>query len=253
MKNYGQPIGQDNTYRNGLFAKNYDFIVDAIGLRDFEVAFWKCCARKYGGPILEMGCGTGRILLPLAEMGYSVTGVDISFQMLKVLEQKLQTCTSTIKRKVKYYQGDMSSSLVGSGKYNLIIFCGNQFMHLKTDEERIACLKNCKDLLTDDGAILISNNSLPAGVQRRFVTISSDGDGRKLQMRYTWRKGVYMDFFKLLLKGREKEHLFCWSLYPLRKSHMNKLIRQAELEYELPPVDMPIERRADVYVCRKRH
>src|SRR5262245_9622877 len=54
-----------------------------------DVAFYVDEAVRSKGPVLEMGCGTGRILVPIAEKGISVTGLDASEPMLKKLREKL--------------------------------------------------------------------------------------------------------------------------------------------------------------------
>lgn len=245
---------KDNTYDNPLFAKFYDFIVERIGLKGLESDFWKSCAKLFGGPILEMGCGTGRILLPLAEMGYSVTGIDISLQMLKILEQKLKFYPPEVRKRVQYIKGNMADSLVTKRKYSLIIFCGSQFMHLETDEQRLDCLNNCRNLLAKDGVIVISNNKLDKGIQRRFETKSEKtGDRWKLQTRRTWKKGIFQDYFKLVPKFKnQKEHLFCWSLYPIKDTYMKHLIRQAGLQNISHPSGISIRKGTNVYISIKR-
>src|SRR6188474_2001662 len=52
-----------------------------LGRRD--VGFWRTVARREGGPILERGCGTGRLLAPMARACGGVVGVDRSEPMLK--------------------------------------------------------------------------------------------------------------------------------------------------------------------------
>src|SRR5512140_1166559 len=58
-----------------------------MGRRD--VRFWQQMARQHGGPVLELGCGTGRISLPVARTGVAVVGVDRSDQMLERARRRL--------------------------------------------------------------------------------------------------------------------------------------------------------------------
>jgi len=53
-----------------------------------DIPFWTKIADSYGGPILELGCGTGRVLVPLAKIGYQIFGLDINYQMLSVLKKQ---------------------------------------------------------------------------------------------------------------------------------------------------------------------
>ncbi|HBX68491.1 MAG TPA: hypothetical protein DEH25_03665 [Chloroflexi bacterium] len=54
-----------------------------------DLAFWQSLARWQGDPILELGCGTGRILIPLAQAGHEVYGIDNSHAMLAFLKQRI--------------------------------------------------------------------------------------------------------------------------------------------------------------------
>jgi ubiquinone/menaquinone biosynthesis C-methylase UbiE len=69
-----------------VFARFYD--LDTEGYEE-DLAFWLSLARRTGGPILELACGTGRVMLPLAEQGFAVVGVDISPAMLAIAREKL--------------------------------------------------------------------------------------------------------------------------------------------------------------------
>lgn len=54
-----------------------------------DIPFWLELAKEQGGPILELGCGTGRVLLKLVEAGYSVWGIDHDRNMLAVLKEQI--------------------------------------------------------------------------------------------------------------------------------------------------------------------
>src|SRR5207244_12764922 len=53
-----------------------------------DVAFYRNAARDFGDPILELGCGTGRITMALAEAGKRITGLDLSGRMLERAVEK---------------------------------------------------------------------------------------------------------------------------------------------------------------------
>jgi ubiquinone/menaquinone biosynthesis C-methylase UbiE len=59
-----------------------------LGRRD--VPFWRRVAREAGGPVLELGCGTGRITLPLARAGVAIVGVDRSAEMLALAHRRVR-------------------------------------------------------------------------------------------------------------------------------------------------------------------
>src|SRR5688500_7239858 len=70
-----------------VVARYYDLEHDAPAA---DVALYRELARRGGGPILELGCGTGRVLAALAQAGHCVVGVDCSAPMLARAEARLQ-------------------------------------------------------------------------------------------------------------------------------------------------------------------
>jgi SAM-dependent methyltransferase len=59
-------------------------------LQSNDLPFWEALARNRGEPVLELGCGTGRVLLKLAEDGYRVFGLDNDMQMLVYLQSRIR-------------------------------------------------------------------------------------------------------------------------------------------------------------------
>jgi len=68
----------------GFFAEFYDLLQPSAP----EAGAIGAIARECGGPILELGCGTGRLLLPLATAGFDVTGLDLFPDMLRICARK---------------------------------------------------------------------------------------------------------------------------------------------------------------------
>ena len=72
---------------NGGGYEEYAFVADlydhVTAYRDRpDIAFYVEAARQSGGPVLEFGCGTGRVLIPTARAGMDIVGVDLSPHML---------------------------------------------------------------------------------------------------------------------------------------------------------------------------
>ncbi len=77
-------------------------IYDAIYADRDDAGFWQAMAAAAGGgPILELGCGTGRVLLPLARAGFEITGLDLSAQMLERCRAKLQAEPPEVRDRVR--------------------------------------------------------------------------------------------------------------------------------------------------------
>lgn len=74
-----------------------------------DLAFYVDTAKANGGPVLELACGTGRILLPIAREGISIHGVDNSRSMLNVLQGKLGQELKYVRELVSTPHGDIRS------------------------------------------------------------------------------------------------------------------------------------------------
>lgn len=109
-------------------------------------------ARRTGGPLLELGCGTGRLLVPLAKAGYLVTGVDISPEMLRIARAKARE--AGVARRVRLVQGDYADAPL-EGPYRLAFAMMNTFLHLLTQADQVRALQHWRQHLTADGLLLI--------------------------------------------------------------------------------------------------
>jgi SAM-dependent methyltransferase len=117
-----------------------------------DMVFYLHFARQADGPVLDVGCGTGRLLLPLVEAGIEVIGVDCSPAMLALARRKLGDRVSLI-------EGDMRTVTL-PGRYALVIISINTFMHLLTTADQLAALTNLAHHLAPGGRLIID---LPAG------------------------------------------------------------------------------------------
>ena len=92
-------------YREPLYyAKSY-------ARRTEDVAYYRSLAVQDGGPILEYGCGAGRIALPIARQGIRVVGVDLSREMLDAFRVRLKREPEAVRDNVRLVRGDMRSDL----------------------------------------------------------------------------------------------------------------------------------------------
>jgi len=141
----------------------YDFMYEEM--RDTK--FWTHLAHQHGGPVLEIGCGTGRILLELAKAGFDVTGIDISPDMLAVLKRKLKKLPKGLQEQVKVKEADMRNFALGR-MFRTVIIPFSAFQHLLTTKEQQACLKAVHMHLLDRGTLVIDvfnpDLSRPKGV-----------------------------------------------------------------------------------------
>ncbi len=138
-------------YEEKKFAELYDL---AYENRRKDVDFFIDYSRRAGGRTLELGCGTGRILIPTAIAGCEITGLDLSPYMLKICQEKLNKQPGEVRERVKLIQGDMTSFNTGE-TYSLVTVPFRPFQHLISVEEQKACLKCVHQHLTPHGLLIL--------------------------------------------------------------------------------------------------
>lgn len=99
-----------------------------------DVRFYVDLAEERGGPVLEYGCGNGRISIPLARSGLAVTGVDLSPEMIGDLRARLASEPADVKARVTLRRADMRTAALGR-RFPLILCPFNAFLHLYTRED----------------------------------------------------------------------------------------------------------------------
>jgi SAM-dependent methyltransferase len=136
-------VGFDATTYGERFADVYDdWYADITDV----VACTTTLARLAGSrPVLELGVGTGRLAIPLAERGIEVVGVDSSPAMLVKLAAKPGS------DRVEAVLGDMADPPVGDRRFGLVFVAFNTFFNLTSGDEQQRCLDGVAGLL-DDGA-----------------------------------------------------------------------------------------------------
>lgn len=107
-------------------------------------------AKRYGGPVLEYGVGTGRVALEVARAGISVTGVDLSRPMLDAFEAHLEREPEAVQRRVRVLHGDMRELRLRK-RFPLVVAPFNVVMHLYEREDVEAFLSRVKQHLAPGG------------------------------------------------------------------------------------------------------
>jgi SAM-dependent methyltransferase len=111
-----------------------------------DVPFYLDEARRSGGPVLELGVGTGRVAVPVAASGIRVVGVDLSAGMLEVARER----AALVGADVDLRQGDMRDPPV-NGEFPLILIPFRSMLHMETDGDRRAVLRAVRRLLAPNG------------------------------------------------------------------------------------------------------
>jgi SAM-dependent methyltransferase len=127
-----------NAYRyEGQFCDFYDSIPACAERPDHD--FYVGYARAAKGPTLELGCGTGRILIPTAAAGCRIVGLDFAPSMLNRCAEKLRQQLPEIQKRVRLVRGDMTRFSLHK-KFALVTIPFRGFQHLQTVKEQLACL-----------------------------------------------------------------------------------------------------------------
>ncbi len=132
------------------FAPYYDL---EFGSYDDDLPLYRAFAAHAGDPILELGCGTGRALLPLAADGYRVTGVDLSPAMLALARSAAQA--QGLAGRISLVEQDIRT-LAGlpDNHFALAFSAINSFLHLEAQEDQIAALSAAARCLRPGGLFI---------------------------------------------------------------------------------------------------
>jgi ubiquinone/menaquinone biosynthesis C-methylase UbiE len=145
-------------------AEFYDATYNALSMQTGkkDVDFYVELAKDCGGPVLEVACGTGRILIPTAQAGIEIVGLDLSTWMLDKCREKLADETDDVRTRVSLVEADMRSFEIGR-KFKLITTPFRPFQHLTTVEDQLSCLRTIHRHLEDDGRFVLDlfNPSIP--------------------------------------------------------------------------------------------
>lgn len=119
-----------------------------------DLDFYLNMARRTESPILELACGTGRVLLPLARAGHRVTGLDISQPMLAIAQEKVAAEPPAVQQRISLILADMRRFRIPE-RFRLAFYAINSFMHLMTRSDQTRSLRCVRRHLADDGLLIV--------------------------------------------------------------------------------------------------
>lgn len=156
---------------NAFVSEYYDYLISEGDRPDIK--FYVDAALESEGPVLEIGCGTGRVLLPIAREGIAITGIDLSPFMLERCRRRLEAETEIVRSKVKLVQADMRDFHF-EGRFMLVTIPYRPFQHLPTVDDQLSCLRSVHHHLTDKGRFILEvfNPSIP--------WLAADNTGREM-------------------------------------------------------------------------
>ncbi len=142
---------------DGLGTEVYDALTEihiAGSSVEGDVDFFRATAERTGGPVLDVGCGTGRVTLALAADGFEVVGLDLSAPMLKQAEARRSALPTAVRASASFIQADMMSFDLGR-TFSLIVVPFRVFQFLLTVEAQRSALASMRRHLNPDGRLVI--------------------------------------------------------------------------------------------------
>jgi SAM-dependent methyltransferase len=218
-------MSEEKALYDGFIAGYYDSSPILVQ-RKQDVEFYIGEARRYGDPLLELGCGTGRITLAIAEAGYRVVGLDISERMLERAIEKRGALRREARERVHLVQGDMTKFDIGE-KFRTVVIPFRPFQHLLEVEEHLGCLNCVRKHLAPGGHLILDFSQTdpermhePA-FQKESLLIEYDlPDGRHIILservaafhRALQRNEVEMIFGVTHPDGKQERLVMAWTL-----------------------------------------
>ncbi len=174
-------------------SKWYDFDYERR-VRD-DLPFYLRCARQGGGPVLELGAGTGRVTAFLAKAGFDVVGVELSVAMLALAEARRRRL-GPVGRRMRFVRGDMSELRL-RGRFGTVLAPFRSFNHLYTLDRQLATLSGIRRRLAPKGIVAIdlwNPNLEKLREQQGRVQISYERNdprtGRRVVQRFRVRADI---------------------------------------------------------------
>jgi SAM-dependent methyltransferase len=178
---------------NAYSARFYDAYFTGV---DGEVEFYVDEAHDAAGAVLELGCGTGRVLLPIARAGVDIVGLDLAADLLAALRDKLARENSETQQRVDLVRADMCDFQLRR-RFAAIFVPYRTFQHLLTPDDQLRSLEQIAQHL-DVGGRLVFNTHDPlaewmrdgfASPVRKDVDFIDAETGNRISVYY--RAGVH--------------------------------------------------------------
>lgn len=173
------------------YPEDYDLEVSAQDIRDLP--FWiDVVQQERPHHVLEIGCGTGRLAIPLArigaEAGFMVTGLDTEAEMLTQAAKLAEAESTTTQTALRFVQGDVRA-LELDRHYDVVLMPYGAAHHLHELDEQIAAWRSVRQVLRPGGLFVVDVGApdlamlaqAREGTPRREDLAVSDAEGRKLR------------------------------------------------------------------------
>lgn len=243
------------------YAPFYDWEnAQTFGRRD--VKFWTDFAKRAGGRTLELGCGTGRLLMPLARSGARVTGIDLSAAMLERAASRRRRLPRD--RRPAILRGDIRHLPFRSSSFSLVIAPYGMLQSLTTDADLDAALDAARRVLKRGGWLgvdLVPDLPTWDSYRRQVRLRGRERTGATVTLiesvRQDRRRGltIFDEEFTRTLRGHTSRHRFSLTFRTLSMTDTIARIERAGFRVESVMGDYagrPWSAHADVWLIVAR-
>lgn len=119
-----------------------------------DIDFYRGLAAETGGPILDVGCGTGRVATALAADGHEVVGIDLSAPMLRLAEERREALAPDVAARLSFRQADMMTLDLGRD-FALVVAPSRVFQFLLTSDAQRQALAALRSHLRPGGLLVL--------------------------------------------------------------------------------------------------
>ncbi len=227
---------------DSLFPENFDSVTEYQGLA-FDIERHRELITEFGGPVLELCCGTGRVAIPLARNGFDVTGIDISQAMLQKFRQSLEKEDPAVARRIHLIEQDVTKLPPAQERFQVAILAFNSLLCIPDFSAQRAALHSISSQLKTSGKLLIDivnpvqlkieGNSTPTpfftrknrntgNIYTRFAMMGPFDSNHKQQL-YGW-------YDEILPDGSVKRSHYSLYWRPIFRFEIELMLREAGFE-----------------------
>ncbi len=184
MSESGSTRDERTPYDADVIARMYDGDYAAMRTPSGDVDFYVEEARRAGGSVLELGCGTGRILIPTARAGVEIAGVDRSAGMLARARRNIAAEPAEVRGRATLHEGDICAFDLGE-RFSLVTIPFRPIGHVLEIERQLALFANARRHLTSDGRVIFDffhpDPAVLAAPQAERLDLEREEDGRRIR------------------------------------------------------------------------
>ncbi len=187
----------------GLIAEWYDdWLKDVTHDKDYYIEFFK----GFKGQVLELACGTGRLLIPIAETGVTIHGLDSSQDILNVLQRKIAKLNI---EGIEVFNQSMEDFTLPI-KYDAIFVSSGSFQLLTSHENALKALRCIQDHLSDTGFLLVD---IFIPWENVFVQERNDYHVTRDVVRPDGKRSIVLERFKIDIPNQIKHGTYRYEFY----------------------------------------